>query len=180
MANPKLLTINGSLRKGSFNRLLLNEAVAAFGPAQVSDANIDMPLYHGDAESADGLPTEARTLVQQITEADAILIASPEYNKGISGVLKNALDWTSRTGGTPWKDKPVVVMSAAAGRTGGETAQFMTLHCLAQLQVRLILGPAILVPAAHEAFDDQGHLIEDSYKDLLAGRMQHLRAEIGA
>ncbi len=178
MAQLKLLTISGSLRKGSFNRMLLTEAVAAFGDADHTDADLHLPLYDGDLEDAEGVPSAVQTLADQIAAADAVVISAPEYNKGISGVLKNALDWVSRTESNPWANKPTVVMSAAAGRTGGETQLFMTMQCLAQLQVHLVPGPGIMVAGAFDAFDDDGRLKADSYREALAKRMALLRAEI--
>ncbi|MFK7939782.1 MAG: NADPH-dependent FMN reductase [Roseovarius sp.] len=176
MASLKLLTISGSLRKGSFNRMLLAEAATAFGEAEVMQADLNLPLYDGDLEDADGVPAVVQTLADQIADADAVVIAGPEYNKGISGVLKNALDWVSRTEGNPWAGKPTVVISAAAGRTGGETQLFMTQHCLAQLGVLLVPGPGVMVAAAYEAFDDEGRLKADSYRKALGARMENLRA----
>ena len=178
MADLKLLTISGALRKGSYNRMLLREAAQAFGPAQVTEANLHLPLYDGDLEEAEGIPEAVQTLADQIAATDAIVIASPEYNKGIPGVLKNALDWVSRVPGGVLKGKPTLVISAAAGRTGGETAQFMVLSCLAQLQVRLLLGPAVLVAGAGNEFDADGALTNERYKATLATRMQALRAEV--
>ena len=178
MSTPKLLTISGSLRKGSYNRMLLKEAAKAFGDAEVIEADLDLPLYDGDLEAAEGIPAPVQALADQIKAADAIVISSPEYNKGIPGVLKNALDWVSRVEGAVLKDKPTVVVSAAAGRTGGETAQFMVLHCLTQLQVRLLPGPAVLVAGAMNEFDESGALQNELYLKTLATRMQALRAEV--
>lgn len=178
MSSPKLLTISGSLRKGSYNRMLLKEAAEAFGPAEVTDADLHLPLYDGDLEEAEGVPAEVHRLTDQIREADAIVISTPEYNKGVTGVLKNALDWTSRVKGMVFKGKPTVVISASAGRTGGETGQFMTLSCLSQLQPKLLFGPGVLVAGAGNEFDDQGRLKSDSYKSALKTRMEALRAEV--
>jgi len=178
MANPKLLTISGSLRKGSYNRMLLREAVAAFGAAEVTEADLHLPLYDGDLEAAEGVPEKVQHLARQIREADAVVIAAPEYNKGITGVLKNALDWVSRVPEGALRNKPVVVVSASAGRTGGETAQFMTLSWLTQLQARLIPGAAVLIAAAGDAFDAEGHLKDATSRKLLADRMTALRAEL--
>ena len=178
MSTPKLLTISGSLRKGSYNRMLLKAAVEAFGAAEVSAADLNLPLYDGDLEDAEGIPAAVQVLAEQIRAADAIVISSPEYNKGIPGVLKNALDWVSRVEGAVLKNKPTVVISAAAGRTGGETAQFMVLHCLTQLQVRLLPGPAVLVAGASKEFDENGVLQNELYRKTLATRMQALRAEV--
>ncbi len=178
MSTPNLLTISGSLRRDSYNRMLLKEATDAFGDATVVEANLHLPLYDGDLEEAKGIPADVLELARQVKEADALLISTPEYNKGISGVLKNALDWLSRVEGAVLKNKPTVVMSAAAGRTGGETAQFMTLSCLSQLQVHLMPGPMIMVAAAMNEFDENGVLQNDLNRKTLATRMQALRAEI--
>lgn len=178
MPEPKLLLLSGSLRKASHNTALLHAAAKAFGPADVTMADVDLPLYNGDNEDADGVPDKVKTLVAQVRDADALIVSSPEYNKGISGVLKNALDWCSREDFGAFKDKPTVVMSAAAGRSGGETALFMTVACLSQFQVRFIFGPAVMVAAAYEAFDEAGDLRADTYRDALSARMAALRAEI--
>ncbi|MAN98423.1 NAD(P)H-dependent oxidoreductase [uncultured Roseovarius sp.] len=178
MANPKLLLISGSLRKGSYNRMLLAEAAEAFGPAEISEGSLDLPLYDGDLEEAEGVPEAVKHLAQQIKDADAVVIGAPEYNKGITGVLKNGLDWISRVPGAAFKGKPVVVVSASAGRTGGETAQFMTLSCLTQLQARLVPGTAILIAGAMNAFDDAGKLKDETSRKLLADRMAALRVEV--
>ncbi|MET4102858.1 chromate reductase [Roseovarius sp. MBR-78] len=178
MANPKLLILSGSLRKGSFNRMLLREAARAFGEAEVTEGDLGLPLYDGDLEEAEGVPQAVQDLAAQIRDADAVVIGAPEYNKGITGVLKNALDWISRVPGAAFKDKPTVVVSASAGRTGGETAQFMTLSCLTQLQARLVPGTAVLIAGAMDAFDADGRLKDETSQKLLSDRMARLRAEV--
>ena len=119
MTSPSLLGISGSLRKGATNTKLLREAARLFGECTYTEADISFPLYNGDDEEASGVPSAVDTVARQIADADAVLISTPEYNKGPSGALKNALDWISRSSVKPWNDKPVVVMSAAAGRAGG-------------------------------------------------------------
>jgi len=171
MATPKLLAISGALRKGSFNRMLLAQAVDLFGPAEVMQGDLNLPLYDGDLASV-------QALAEQVKAADAIVIASPEYNKGMSGVLKNATDWISRVPGGILAGKPVAVISAAAGRTGGETARFMVMSNLLQLQARVVPGPAVLVAAAYEAFDEAGRLKAESYTKALTAQMEALRAAI--
>lgn len=179
MANPTLLTLSGSLRKGSYNRMLLARASEAFGPAEIIEGDLDLPLYNGDLEEAQGVPEKVKALAAHIKSADAVVIGAPEYNKGITGVLKNALDWVSRVPGSAFKDKPTVVISASAGRTGGETAQFMTMSCLTQLQARLIPGTAVLIAGAMNAFDEEGQLKDEMSQKLLSERMEQLRAAIG-
>ncbi|MEM7596942.1 MAG: NADPH-dependent FMN reductase [Pseudomonadota bacterium] len=175
MAHPKLLTISGSLRQGSYNRQLLAVAVDAFGPADVTDADLNLPLYDGDLEEAEGIPESVTKLAEQVKASDAILIASPEYNKGIPGVLKNAFDWVSRVPGGAFKGKPCVVMSAAAGRSGGECANYMVVSCLLALQPHLLPGPMVLVAGAHKEFDEDGNMSNQLYLDAIKGRMDALR-----
>ena len=102
MAQHHLLGISGSLRAASTNTKLVKAAATAFDPAELTLADLRMPLYDGDLEEASGVPEEAKTLADQIAAADAVIISTPEYNKLLPGVLKNALDWVSRTKGGPW------------------------------------------------------------------------------
>lgn len=174
MTKPVLLTISGSLRKGSFNRMLIAEAVRAFGDAEVVEGDLHLPLYNGDVEK-ESRPAAVQTLMDQVARADALIIGAPEYNKGISGVLKNAIDWLSRADPPVLRDKVAVILSAAGGRTGGETAHFMTHSILTQLQVKVVHGPLVLVAAAHDAFDDDHRLKSDFLKKQVATRMERLR-----
>ncbi len=174
-----LLGICGSLRDGSVNRKLLHEAIRAYGPAEAQIADIRFPLFDGDLEDAEGVPPAVQTLAAQIASADAVIIASPEYNKAITGVLKNALDWVSRVKGSPWAGKPVAIMSANAGRTGGETGQYTLRHALAPFRPRLATGPALMVADGANQFDTDGRLINEHYAKTLADLMTALRAEAG-
>ncbi|MFW8594184.1 NADPH-dependent FMN reductase [Cribrihabitans neustonicus] len=176
MTTPVLLTISGSLRRDSCNRKLLREAARLFGPADVLAGDLNLPLYDGDAEMADGIPEAAERLHSQIAAADAVAISTPEYNKGPSGVLKNALDWVSRIKGNPWADKPVAVMSAAAGRAGGERAQMVLRGFLVAFQPRLLTGPEMHLADCRNQFDDDGRLLSERYEKTLATLMGKLRA----
>jgi chromate reductase len=178
MADPKILTISGSLRKGSFNRMLLNEAIKAFGPADVTEANLHLPLYDGDLEEAEGIPEAVQVLADQIKAADGIVISSPEYNKGVTGVIKNAFDWISRVPGGVLKGKPTVLMSANAGRSGGEAGQIMTHACLVPLQAHMLPGPLLAVANAGSEFTEEGTLPNERYQDALATKMKGLREAI--
>ena len=178
MSNYHLLGISGSLRAGSYNRKLLSEAMRLFGEAEVTIADIEMPLYNGDVEDASGVPDAAQRLSDQIKAADGILISSPEYNKTIPGGLKNALDWVSRTKGGPWAGKPVALMSAAAGRTGGETGLYSIRHAMAAFRPRIVPTPPVMIAGASEAFDADGTLTNDRYVTALTELMEALRSEI--
>ena len=173
----KLLGISGSLRKDSFNTKLLKEAARLFGEAEFEIGGLHMPLYDGDVEK-EGIPAEVQTLADQIAEADAIIIASPEYNQSFSGVLKNALDWVSRVDGNPWLDKPVALIHAAAGRTGGARASFALRLAMVQFKPRLIAGPEVLIAGVSKEFEDDT-LINERYLKSLTEAMEKLRAEVG-
>ena len=84
----KILGISGSLRRDSVNSKLIREAARLFGPCDFTEADLNIPLYDGDLEDAKGLPEPVQYLVAQITAADAVIISTPEYNSGLSGVLK--------------------------------------------------------------------------------------------
>ncbi len=178
MATFDLLGISGSLRKGSFNRKLIREAGRIGGATSFIEADLYLPLYDGDLEEAKGIPASVQTLSDQIANADAVVISTPEYNKGVSGVLKNALDWVSRTEGTPWADKPVALMSATAGRAGGERAQFDLRLDMVPFRARLIQGPEVLVGQCSAQFEENGQLKEGSYTDFMGKLMGALKAEV--
>ena len=178
MSDPILLGLSGSLRAASGNRKLLREAARLFGPCAYSEADLNLPLYDGDAEAAEGVPPSVQTLADQIAAADAVLISTPEYNKGPSGVLKNALDWVSRTEGSPWRDKPVAVMSAAAGRAGGERAQLVLRGFMVPFRARVVAGPELHLADCANQFDDTGRLVSAQYEKTLRQLMEALRAEV--
>lgn len=178
MSEPVLLGLSGSLRQQATNRKLLREAARVFGPATYVEADLNLPLYDGDTEAEHGVPVAVQALADQIAAADAVIISTPEYNKGPSGVLKNALDWVSRTKGSPWADKPVAVMSAAAGRAGGERAQAVLRGFMVPFQPRLVTGPEVHLAASGEQFDETGQLVSDHYVATLTRLMEKLRAEL--
>lgn len=178
MATYTLLGLSGALRKDSTNSKLVREAARLFGDCALEEADLHLPLYDGDAEEEDGIPAGVARLAEQIAAANAIVISTPEYNKGPSGVLKNALDWVSRTKGNPWQDKPVAVMSAAAGRAGGERAQMILRGFMVPFQPRILQGPEVHLAGSGNAFDENGHLMSEIYVKTLTQLMDYLRIEI--
>jgi chromate reductase len=180
MRQFKLLGISGSLRKTATNRKLLSEAARLFVDANYEIADLNVPLFDADLQESDGIPPSVHLLADQIAGADGVLISTPEYNKSISGVLKNALDWVSRTDGAPWRDKPVAIMSAAAGRAGGERAQSALRLCLVPFRPRLVAGPELMLASSGVAFDENGHLMDPRSITALGELMQGLRSEIEA
>lgn len=172
-----LLGLPGALRAGSTNRLLLAQARLSFGTANHIEGDLRLPLYDGDVEREEGIPEPVQRLADQIAAADAVVIACPEYNKAPPGVVKNALDWVSRTKGGPWKGKPVAIISAAGGRGGGDRSQFALRLMLTPFQPRLLTGPEVMVADSGAAFEDDGRLKDARYQKALDDLMQHLRAE---
>ncbi|WP_417279636.1 NADPH-dependent FMN reductase [Celeribacter sp.] len=153
----KLLGISGALRAQSTNTKLMHEAVRLFGPCDFTRADLRLPLYDADLE-AEGMPPEVTALAEQIRDADAVVISTPEYNKMIPGLLKNAFDWISRTGMKPWEYKPVAIMSAAGGRAGGERSQYSLRWAMTPFNAHILQAPEVLVADSSNAFDDQGRL----------------------
>src|SRR5215216_940357 len=160
-AAMEILGIAGSLRHGSYNRALLREA-EQLAPPDVELEQFDLrnlPLFDADVEVA-GDPPEVRRLKEAIREADALLIATPEYNRGTSGVLKNAIDWASRPPfGSPLTGKPVAVMGAG-GRNGTAKAQAQVRDALGFPRAT-VLDEHVRVPVAWERFDEHGHADDD-------------------
>lgn len=177
MKKIKLLAISGSLRKASKNTALLKEAINLFGECNYEFGNLNFPLYDGDLEDKIGLPKEVTKLVNQIKKCDALLIATPEYNKMIPGVLKNALDWISRHKPQPLAGKPLALVSTA-GRSGGEVSQITMKHALGSFNTRFLQGGAFIVPFADKAFDKNGQLIDEDQQENLKLLMGRLRKEI--
>lgn len=170
-----LLGLSGSLRAEATNRKLLREAARLFGDCSYIEGDLKFPLYDGDQEAADGVPAAVQTLSEQIKAADAVLISTPEYNKGPSGVLKNALDWVSRTEGAPWAGKPVAVMSAAAGRAGGERAQQILRSFMVPFRAWVVPGPELHLAGSGNQFDESGQLTSEFYVKDLTALMENLK-----
>lgn len=176
MPNPKLVGLSGSLRDDSTNTRLLKEAARLFGEASFTLLDVNFPLYDADDEDATGVPAIVQKAADQIAGADAVIISTPEYNKGPSGVLKNALDWISRAEGKPWNGKPVAVMSAAAGRAGGERAQMILRGFMVPFRPRILQGPEIHLADSRNQFDEDGRLKGEIYVRELTQLMSALRA----
>jgi len=171
----KLLGISGSLRKGATNTRLVHECVRAFGDCDFTLGDIRFPLYDGDLEAAEGIPAPVALLAEQALAADAIVISTPEYNKNLPGVLKNALDWLSRTKPAPLAGTPLAIVSAAAGRAGGERSQFSLRHCLTPFNPRVLQGPEVMIAASGKAFGEDGRLVDPASFEFLGKLMQGLR-----
>ena len=172
-----LLGIPGALRADSTNRKLVREAARLYG-GPFTEADIRMPLFDEDLEIAEGIPPEAQRLFDLIAAAEAVVISSPEYNKSIPGVLKNALDWVSRIKGNPWKDKPLAIIGAADGREGGARASFALRLAMTPFRPRMLPGPEVQVAHSRAAFDAEGRLVDERYVKALSTLMEDLHREV--
>lgn len=171
-----LLGLSGSLREGATNTLLIREAGRLWG-GDFAEADIRFPLYDNDLEDREGLPEAVERVVAQIAAAEAVVIATPEYNQSLSGVLKNALDWISRSKVKPWAGKPVALMSAAAGRSGGARANYALRLAMTSFKPRL-LPHEVLVAGARREFDEAGHLTSERYLAQVSDIVEALKAEV--
>ena len=178
MSRPSLLGISGALRQASTNRLLLAEAARVFGECKFEVADIDLPVFNEDIETERGIPAKVQTLADQIAAADAVVISSPEYNKNIPGVLKNALDWVSRTEGSPWRDKPLALIAASGGRAGGERMMHNLILCVMPFRPNLVYGPEVFIGNSDKAFDEDGQLTNERSIKNLTELMARLRANL--
>ncbi len=167
---PKILAFAGSTRRGSWNKKLVGVAIngAKSGGAEVKLvdlADYPMPLYDGDLESEKGIPDNARAFKQLLREYDGFLLACPEYNSSISGVLKNTIDWASRQEKDEkplecFRGKIVSLMSASPGALGGLRGLVHVRAILGNIGC-LVLPTQVAVPMAQEAFDADGFLKDD-------------------
>jgi chromate reductase, NAD(P)H dehydrogenase (quinone) len=168
MSEPiKLVAFCGSLRKASFNRMALNafiERLPAGTSAQVIE--IDWPLYNADIQ-AQGFPDKVQAAQKAMLEADGLVLVTPEYNYGPSGVLKNAIDWLSRMTPQPFAAKPIAMFGASGGVLGTARAQYQLRQIMVFLDGRPVNKPEVMIGAAQTRFAD-GKLTDEATAKLLA------------
>ncbi len=178
----RILGISGSLRRGSHNTRLLRAAARLLPPGvevEVFDALGDLPPYNADDDVEPAHPAVAR-LREEIAAADAVLIATPEYNGSIPGVLKNGLDWASRPlPGSALQGKPVAVIGASTGLFGAVWAQAETRKVLGVIGADVI-DDELPVGQADTAFGDDGRLLDADQNGVLTGLVDVMAARAGA
>jgi len=165
----QVAAIAGSLRQNSFNRALVR-AAERLAPDGMTIELIEigeLPFYNADVESR-GDPPEVVTFKAALQDADGILIATPEYNDGIPGVLTNAVDWASRLPGrSPLAGKPIVLMGASPSQVGTARAQLHLRQLLNHARASVLPPPELLVARAHERFDAELQLTHESTRRVL-------------
>jgi len=175
----RLIGISGSLRRGSFNTALLR-AAAGLVPQGTAELEVrtlhGIPLYDGDVEAAQGIPASVAALKEAVAAADGVVLVTPEYNNGIPGVFKNAIDWLSR----PPADikrvfgaKPFALMGASPGNFGTVLSQSAWLPVLRTLGTNPWFGAKLMVSRAQSVFDEAGVMkdpaVQEQLKRYLAG-----------
>lgn len=175
----RVLGIAGSLRQGSYNRGLLRAAQELAPDGMVIDSWErlgEIPPFDADLE-ARGDPEPVVDLKRAITGADALLIATPEYNYGVPGVLKNAIDWASRPPGkSPLGGKPAAIMGATPGQTGTARAQLALRQSFIFTATLALLRPEVLVNRAGDKFDGEGNLTDESTREFVRRLLEALAA----
>jgi chromate reductase len=177
----RVVGFSGSLRRGSFNSAALR-AVKAMAPADLAIDIFDLspiPLYNDDIRTQDGYPDGVQSFRDALKAADGVLIATPEYNYSIPGVLKNAIDWASRPPEQPFDGKPIAILGASPGALGSARAQYHLRQCFIYLNGQVMNRPEVMIGAANSKFDADGNLTDqgtaDFLKKFLAAFADHIR-----
>lgn len=170
-----ILGISGSLRKSSYNTAALRAAQELL-PQSVTLEIFDLapiPMYNEDIKP---FPDSVQLLGERIADADALLIATPEYNHSIPGVLKNALDWVSRLPNQPCEGKPVALFGVSVGRFGTVRAQLHLREVCTALGMFVLPKPELYISQAEQKFDAQGRLIHPETRQHLQALLEALRS----
>jgi len=164
MADINVVCICGSLRKASYNRMVMN-ALPALAPAGLSIKEAppfaDFPLYNVDFQEASGVPPSVQKLADAVRAADGVIFNTPEYNFSIPGGLKNAIDWLSRVPNQPFAGKPIALQSASPGPLGGGRVQYDLRRAFVFLDALVLNKPEIFIGNCTQRIDDKTGQITD-------------------
>jgi len=170
-----IIAISGSLRKGSYNTMLVR-ALAKLAPAYMHIEMVEIgnfPLYNADDEAA--YPAVVQAIKDKIAKADGIIIATPEYNRSLPGVLKNAIDWISRPyGNNSFAGKHILIAGVSSGKIGTAVAQSHLKQMLLYLSADVIGQPELYLGPSKSVFDEEGNILEDSTRQLLTKALEKL------
>ena len=171
----KIVTLLGSLRKGSFNAMVAR-TLPKIAPAGMSITALpsiaDIPLYDADVQQEDGFPQTVESIAEQIREADGVVIVTPEYNYSVPGGLKNAIDWLSRLPEQPLAGKPVLIQTSSMGAIGGARCQCHLRQILVFLDAMVMNKPEFMGGVIQNKVDTQtGEVVDQSTLDHLTGQL---------
>jgi chromate reductase, NAD(P)H dehydrogenase (quinone) len=168
----RVVAFSGSLRRGSYNSAALR-AAQKLAPAGMSIEIISLegvPLYNEDVKQV-GFPPAVNDLRSAVRGADGLLLSTPEYNHSFSGVIKNAVDWISRPPDQPFQDKPLAIMSASPGFTGGVRAYVALRQCFGYLDAKILNTPEVLIAQANQRFDEAGDLTDEATRQIIGSML---------
>jgi chromate reductase, NAD(P)H dehydrogenase (quinone) len=171
----RIVSICGSLRRGSFNRIVAN-ALPTLAPADMeiipAPSFDDFPLYNTDLHTAAGFPETVLRFSEAIINADGVIFVTPEYNFSIPGALKNALDWISRLEARPFANKPVAIQSAATGPVGGARVQYHLRQVLVFMDAIAFTRPEVFISFVKTKVDEvSGQLIDQQSRDFIRAQL---------
>ena len=177
MESIGVVGVCGSLRTGSFNKMALR-AACELAPEGMTIRTFErlgeIPLYNEDVKER-GFPQAAEEFRRAISEADALLFVTPEYNYSVSGALKNAIDWASRPPHPPLVGKPAAIMGASSGLMGTVRAQLHLRHILGGLNMPVLARPEVLIREAAGKFDSDGRLIDETTRNHIRTLLERLK-----
>ena len=166
-----VISICGSLRKGSYNRIVMN-ALPGLAPAGMNIREAppfsQFPLYNADVQNSTGFPAAVQKLADAIRAADGVIFVTPEYNFSIPGALKNAIDWVSRLPNQPFAGKPIALQSASTGQLGGGRMQYDLRRSMMFLDALTLNKPEIFVANCMQRLDEKtGQITDQQTKDFI-------------
>jgi chromate reductase len=178
-----VLTICGSLRKGSYNAML-QRALPALAPVGMrlnpAPSFAKFPLYNADIQNTTGFPAEVNALADAIRAADGVIFITPEYNFSIPGGLKNAIDWVSRLPNQPFAGKPIALQSASPGPLGGGRVQYDLRRSMVFLDAYTLNKPEIFVGNCATKFDEKtGELTDEATRNFVKQQLAAFATFIG-
>jgi chromate reductase, NAD(P)H dehydrogenase (quinone) len=173
---PNIICICGSLRSGSYNRIVL-KALPGLAPAGMSikeaPSFAEFPLYNADIQNSSGLPAAVRTLADAIRSADGVVFCTPEYNFSLPGGLKNAIDWVSRVQDQPFAGKPIAIQSASPGPLGGGRVQYDLRRAMVFLDALTLNKPEIFIGNCASKIDEKtGELKDDTTRNFIKQQLE--------
>jgi len=182
MADLNVLTICGSLRRGSFNAMV-QRALPSLAPdgmaLKPAPSFAEFPLYNADIQNSTGFPGPVNVLADAIRTADGVIFCTPEYNFGIPGGLKNAIDWVSRLPNQPFAGKPIALQSASPGPLGGGRVQYDMRRAMVFLDAFTLNKPEIFIGNCASKFDEKtGELKDETTRGLIKQQLTALAALI--
>ncbi|MGW1443576.1 NADPH-dependent FMN reductase [Serratia rhizosphaerae] len=175
----KIVTLLGSLRKGSYNAIVANTLPKLAPPGMVIEAlpSIrDIPLYDADLQQEEGFPATVETIAEKIRQADGVIIVTPEYNYSVPGGLKNAIDWISRLPNQPLAGKPLTIQTSSMGPIGGARCQYHLRQIMVFLDAMVMNRPEFMGGVIQNKVDEQaGELTDQATLDFLRSQLAAFR-----